>query len=106
MSKDKINKIIDEIVSEMKSGYPDFRGLYLFGSHARGEATEDSDIDLALVFDREIDWRFKSQVRNHLIKYDLQYDILTSGFLFKPIDITTPRMPLTENISKEGLFYG
>lgn len=28
------------------------RGLYLFGSHARGEAGPDSDIDLLVVLDR------------------------------------------------------
>ena len=27
------------------------RGVYLYGSHARGEATEDSDVDVLIVLD-------------------------------------------------------
>jgi len=41
---------IAELNEAMRRLYGDrFRSLVLFGSHARGEATPDSDIDLALV---------------------------------------------------------
>ena len=48
--KDKLKeKIIDELKAELKSKYPDFRGIYLFGSRARGDFQNDSDYDLAFI---------------------------------------------------------
>ena len=40
---------IKAIVSEIAKNYP-LKEVYLFGSYARGEATEKSDIDLAVRF--------------------------------------------------------
>ena len=105
MINEKVNKIIREIVEELKSKYPDFRGLYLFGSYARGEETEDSDIDLALIFEREIDWQFKSLVSKIVNQYDINYDVLIDIFLFNNNQINHPIMPLTENITLEGIYY-
>jgi predicted nucleotidyltransferase len=47
---------IEPILKELKSRLQDLygerlKGLYLFGSYARGDASEDSDIDVALVLD-------------------------------------------------------
>ena len=44
-----IDKIIEELKAELKSKYPDFKGIYLFGSHARGDFNEDSDYDLIII---------------------------------------------------------
>ena len=59
MVNEKVNIIIKELIEELKSKYTDFKGIYFFGSHARGEANDDSDIDLALVFEREVIWKLK-----------------------------------------------
>lgn len=71
---EKLNEdIINEIKAELKSNYPDFRGIYLFGSRARGDYQIDSDYDLAFVFDRKIDWKFKDEIRRltsrKMVKY-------------------------------------
>ncbi len=38
-----------QIASRIRAAVPSMRDLLLFGSHARGEAREDSDIDLLLL---------------------------------------------------------
>ena len=43
MQKTDIENIINEIKEELKQKYSDFRGLYLFGSRARGDFNENSD---------------------------------------------------------------
>ena len=40
----------------------------LYGSHARGEATDDSDIDLAVAFDDDLDSAARTRARLRLIE--------------------------------------
>ena len=56
----KIRKYLDLI----KSKFPDFERAWLFGSYAKGNSNEDSDIDIALIFTKlDSESRFDVQVR-------------------------------------------
>lgn len=46
----KTNDLLKKIVKKLK-GYPNLKCIVLYGSHARGEAHKDSDIDLLIVLD-------------------------------------------------------
>ncbi|MFQ5868360.1 MAG: nucleotidyltransferase domain-containing protein [Candidatus Zixiibacteriota bacterium] len=51
-NRDDIQSIIDELKRELQRIYRDrLKGVVLYGSYARGEATEDSDIDILVVVD-------------------------------------------------------
>lgn len=43
-----------EIVARLQSALPDLLAVYLFGSHAQGQAGPDSDLDLAVLTGRRI----------------------------------------------------
>jgi uncharacterized protein len=43
---------IDKVVSRVLSRYPQSKKIILFGSRARGESNNGSDIDLCLLFDK------------------------------------------------------
>ena len=49
--------IVDEVARKLrdalKDAMPDFEGLYVFGSQVRGDATDDSDVDIVLVINRD-----------------------------------------------------
>ena len=47
-SNPRLKKIITEIADRLLEGYKP-KKVILFGSHAYGEATEDSDIDLLII---------------------------------------------------------
>ena len=106
MIEEKVNIIIKELIEELKSKYSDFKGIYLFGSHARGEANDDSDIDLAIIFDRIIDWKFKDEVSNHIWLKMVKSFLMIDSFTLQYKDIKEPKTPLRENIINEGVFYG
>ncbi len=106
MIDEKVNIIINEIRDELKSLYPDFRGIYLFGSHARGDANDDSDIDIAIIFDREIDWRFKSQVRNLVSIKETKHDSLIDSIILNSYDIVNPKELLIYELNSKGILYG
>ncbi|TAL67112.1 MAG: nucleotidyltransferase domain-containing protein [Bacteroidetes bacterium] len=106
MVDEKINRIIEELIGELKSKYSDFRGIYLFGLHARGEANEDSDIDLAIIFDREIDWRFKDAVRDIIIEKEIEYSVIIDSHIFNSNDIIKPKELIIDEINTKGILYG
>ena len=49
--------IVDEVARKLrdalKESMDDFEGLYVFGSQVRGDATEDSDVDIVLIINRD-----------------------------------------------------
>lgn len=81
------------------------RELALFGSRARGEEHEFSDVDVLVVLERVTDWdrRAVNDIAGHLW--------LESGFLLHPVllDSETCRIwrdqqrPLTNAIAEEGI---
>ena len=79
-------------------------GLYLYGSHARGEAWADSDIDLlAVLSGRVTSW---DEID---ILVDATYDLeLESGELISVYPVASERYemadsPLLRNIRREGI---
>ena len=106
MAERKINKLIEEISKFLKSGYEDFRGIYFYGSRARGDYNEDSDYDLVFVFDREIDWRFKEEIKHIIYRHEDIYDLFIDSKIISSEEIDLERMPLIINIKRDGIFYG
>ena len=98
--------IIEELSSELKSKYPDFRGIYLFGSRARGDFNEESDYDLAIIFDNQINWKFEDEISSMIWLKMIKYEIIIDSFVYNLNDILNPITPVRENINKEGVYFG
>ncbi|NMC86882.1 MAG: nucleotidyltransferase domain-containing protein [Candidatus Moranbacteria bacterium] len=63
-----IDNAITRYIQLIKERYPEIENAYLFGSYAKGKSTDDSDIDLALIFTRLDDSRrFEIQVQLMLL---------------------------------------
>ena len=63
-----IDRTIAAYLDLIKSRYSGIEKVYLFGSYAKGKFTEDSDIDLALIFNELDDAkRFDTQVQLMLL---------------------------------------
>lgn len=63
---------VTELLAEARTGLSILYGrrlhaLYLFGSHARGEATRDSDVDLAIVLASVADYAAEIERTSELI---------------------------------------
>jgi len=56
MSKDEALGIAGKVKAELEELYgPRLRGIYVYGSAAAGELTEESDIDIAVILDKVSD---------------------------------------------------
>lgn len=50
LSDSELQTILLDLNSRLKEQFPTYRSLHLFGSYAKGCATEESDIDVLLKF--------------------------------------------------------
>jgi predicted nucleotidyltransferase len=77
----------------------------LFGSFARSEADEESDVDVAVVMDRA-DWRTRCKVIDLATDVGLPFDLLISPTIFDHETYQRWRdqeRPLVMDIEREGI---
>lgn len=71
------NEIIKEHLNELRDEYY-VSGIGVFGSFARGEATEESDVDILVEFERKVDLFHFIGLRDRLAEIlDRKVDLVT-----------------------------
>ena len=114
-AKKTVNKKALKIINEVKQLCGLLFGnklhdIYLFGSYARGDYDEESDIDIMLTLDlteKQI-FKYKKFVRHISSELSLKYDI-TISILTNPTETFykyTEFIPFYRNVLKEGINYG
>ena len=96
----------EELVEGIKNILEDnLISIVLYGSVARGTATEESDIDIAIIAKQEFDMELRDKVVELAVDIDLKYDTVLSI-----VDIDYNKylewqdiMPFYKNIKKEGI---
>ena len=77
---------LDKQLARFLSRYPEFKLAILFGSQAMGNATRDSDIDLALLSDAPISSNKKLQLVEQIgAKFGRPVDIVDLFFAAEPV---------------------
>src|SRR6056297_4131136 len=76
LKKDNIRKKIRLNISELKKKYP-INHLYLFGSYARDEQTENSDIDILVDFSKPIGFQFVHLAKDLETLLDKKIDLVS-----------------------------
>ncbi|MFW5867473.1 MAG: nucleotidyltransferase domain-containing protein [Armatimonadota bacterium] len=101
----ELDEALRELKRELEALYGDrLKGLYLFGSHARGEAGPDSDVDVAVVLD---DYEFASRelrrMADILNRLSLEYDVILAAVPVRQREWEDRRTPLLINLHREGM---
>ena len=102
--------IVDEVAKrlrdELKASIDDFEGLYVFGSQVRGDATDDSDVDIVAIFGQDYS---KMPKPFYKILSQMDYDYYDKVYM----DVLTyTREELQRNyifhdeVVNKGIFYG
>jgi predicted nucleotidyltransferase len=78
--KNDIKTLMAELKEGLQALYGDrLRGLYLFGSYARREADEESDVDVLVVLDRVDNYSQEIDRTGHVVSaLSLQYGVTIS----------------------------
>jgi len=81
-----MTQIVEQVLAELKRQLAALygerlKGVYLFGSHARGDADDESDVDILIVLDRVDHYsREISQTSEVISELSLKYGISLSRF--------------------------
>jgi predicted nucleotidyltransferase len=101
----KVKRLVNQVKAYLHDRYGEgIKRVILYGSHARGEATKDSDVDVLVLVDRSLNYR---EVDDSL--RDLLYDmLLDEGELVSVIVIPEDHfenhnLPFMLNVRKEGV---
>jgi predicted nucleotidyltransferase len=70
-------KAIEAAVNKLKKAYPVDK-IILFGSKARGDSDEHSDIDLLIVTSRYLHWKEEKAIVEALFDIGMEYDVIFS----------------------------
>lgn len=102
--------LLDDMRAELVQGLTDiFKNnismIILYGSVARNEATNESDIDIAIIIKKEMDGQTKKRFIRWAADMDIRYERI-----FSIVDIQEDNMkkwesvlPFYQNIRKEGI---
>lgn len=101
----RIKAIIAELKQELKEIYGDkLKQLIVYGSYARGGQTKDSDIDLAVVLDGNVNKSAEiSRMIDVITDLNLEYSVLISVYPVSIGDYSTVNSPLMMNLRHEGV---
>lgn len=85
ISPNTLVKALNERVSEK---YDSFVKSYLFGSYANGQATDESDIDILMIFDK-IERQDRFEIAGIVTKIEYENDCFIDYKILKTSEIAT-----------------
>lgn len=100
---------IKKLLKELKEGLVHIygarlKGLYLYGSYARGEAQPDSDIDVMIVLNSYESYGMEIDRTGELVsRLSLHYGISISRVIMTDQQWKTSDTPLLRNIRADGV---
>ena len=105
----KVPAHIRKLMKELKEGltriYGDqLKAVYLYGSYARGDYREGSDVDVMILLKNYEDyWKEYLRSSDYVSDISLKYDVTVSYILIKEIQWKEADKPILRNIRREGL---
>jgi len=102
---ERIHAIIRRVKEFLERRYgPRLKAVILYGSHARGTATKDSDVDLLAVVDDSLDpWRVRRSLDNLLFEVLLETGELVSVIVIPQSHYESSALPFLMNVRREGV---
>lgn len=91
-----------EQITKLARGNSDIDALYLYGSHAKGEAHEASDIDLAVIFANKEENPLQRRLRPEMLALDWVNTLGLTEDQLSVLDMESSNIPLTMSVLQTG----
>ena len=104
-----VNLQIKNIVQELREALEALYGarlkrLVLYGSHARGEATDNSDIDVMVVLDGDVSaWEEITRMNDVVTELCLKHGVSISLYPLAESDYLAKQSLVLRNVHREGV---
>ena len=103
--KDNEKKAVLEASAMLREAFP-VKEVVLFGSKARGDDDEESDIDLLVLTSQPVSWNERKAINNALYEIQMKYDIIISTLITTVTEWnegTFSVLPIHGEISDQGV---
>lgn len=100
-------QVLRSLIQRLRKAYGEtLSEVYLYGSRARGEGDESSDVDILVILrDYKDFWREFHRIQD--IAYDVSfragYDVVLSAVPIRQEEYETVRSPFLLNVKREGV---
>ena len=91
------------VIDELTSKYPFIKRIIIYGSKARGDFIEDSDIDLLFIVEGDVSRSTKMQMNDIIYDYELSHDVVISAIFVSEKDFRDKVNTFLMNVKKEGI---
>lgn len=106
MTKEKIQPAIHALKEKLIQRFGAETEVYLFGSVARGDARQDSDIDILVLIVGNVNNALREEIFDLAFDVELDYNVVF-GIIVRPKDYWHSKkaavVPLHKSIQKEGI---
>jgi len=101
----RIKKLMKELKDGLAEIYGDkLKAVYLYGSYARGDYRQGSDVDVMILLKTYRDyWKEYHRSSDYVGDISLKYDLTVSYILIKEIQWQEADKPVLRNIRREGV---
>ena len=107
-NQNTLKLVLDKVCEKAKTVFGDsLVAVKLYGSYARGDFDEESDIDVMIIADISPDERYnlKAALSEYIYDLDLEYNVLLSVFIQDNATYERYKTsyPFFKNVEKEGV---
>jgi predicted nucleotidyltransferase len=105
MERAQLRNLLDDLHRRLETTYGDrLVKLVLFGSHARGEADPESDVDVLMVLQGEVDAPAEiERTIGDVIDVSSEYDVLVGCVFVSQGEYESRNSPFLLNVRREGV---
>ncbi|MBI4837917.1 MAG: nucleotidyltransferase domain-containing protein [Nitrospirae bacterium] len=91
------------IIRNLTRKYSFIDKIMLYGSKARGDFSEDSDIDLLFITKIPVSRSIKNEMNDIIYNYELKHDIIVSVIVIPESDFKNKISPFLIKVRREGV---
>lgn len=96
-------RALESIILRVISTYPVIRTIVLYGSKARGNFVEESDVDLLFIADHALPRAMKFEISDSIYEAEVEYDVVVSAVFISAQDFRSTGSSFVKRARSEGI---